>query len=366
MFKTLESRLEWTYRLLLLAVLGTLILADKVWISDRNFPVISLFNGMPGLPSPLDRALYYILVVLCTYQLMSIENIKTKRVLTGLFIFLMVLDQMRWQPFNVQYMFMLIGFLYYPAKADTLLNVLRMMVVVFFVWTGIQDLNPVFADKVYPYVWAKNIAEKMPIRFESYITGSGYLFALLHIAAGIGLLYQKTRNWAVYVGIFIHLFLFYAANPFTNEINRVTPLYNLFSAVLCFFLFYETEFDYKQIIWSKTSRYHQVCTVVFAVLPVLSFFGLYDRMQSYNLYSGKGWYSKIYVTEALVEKLPEGMKRYVDRPFGSEPYIETTYWAWKELKISPYSEKRVYLRLHEYVCSFAEGDCPARIEFYTY
>jgi predicted membrane protein len=366
MFSSNESRMAWTYRVLLLGVLCTLILAGKVWISDRNFPVVPIISGLPALPSPLDKILYYILIVLCTYQLVSIENIKTRKILTGLYVFLLLLDQMRWQPYNVHYMIMLIGFLFYPARSEQVIQVFRLMVITFFIWTGIQDFNQVFADKVYPFVWAKRLAELLPYRFEGYVTGSGYLFALLHLVTGLGLLFQRSRNAAVLLGILIHLFLFYAADPFGNDINRVAPLYNLISAAFCFILFYNVKFDYREIFWSKEFRYHQAIVVFYTVLPLLSFFGLYDRMQSFNMYSGKGWYAKIYVTEALVEKLPEGMKRYVDRPFGSEPYIETTYWAWKELKVSPYNEKRVFENLHEYVCSFAEGDCTARLEFYTY
>jgi hypothetical protein len=366
MFATGESRLNWVYRVLLLAVIGTLILASKVWITDRNFPLVPLFGWIPSIPSPLDKIIYYVLVVLCIYQVVSLENLKTRKILTGIYISLLLLDQMRWQPYNVHYMLMLIGFLYYPARSEELLNVFRFMLITFFIWTGIQDFNQVFADKVYPQVWSKNLAEKFPYSMEGYITGSGYLFALLHILAGIGLLIQRFRKISMFLGIFIHLFLFYGADPFGSNVNLVAPLYNLISAVFCFILFYDASFDFKALFWSKKFRYQQVCVIFFAGLPILSFLGIYDRMQSFNMYSGKGWYAKIYVTEALVEKLPEGMKRYVDRPFGSEPYIETTYWAWKELKVSPYNEKRVYVRLQEYICSFAEGDCQSRIEFYTY
>ncbi|MBX7202921.1 MAG: hypothetical protein IT240_05970 [Bacteroidia bacterium] len=366
MFSSDESRLAWLYRALLLTTLGSLLLTGKVWISDRSFPIIPIIEGLPAIPSPLDKILFYVLIALFTYQVVSIENVRTKKILTGMYVFLFLLDQMRWQPYNVHYMLMLIGFLFYPLKSEQLIQAFRLLLVAFFVWTGIQNFNPVFADKVFPLVWAKPIAEHLPYRFEGLITQNGYLFALLHIVAGIGLLFRQSRNYALYLAMFIHLFLFYAANPFSSEFNRVVPVYNLASAVFCFILFYNSTFNFRQVLWSKTFIYHQACIVLFAILPALSFFGMYDKMQSFNLYSGKGWYAKIYVTEGLVEKLPEGMKRYVDRPFGSEPYIETTYWAWKELQVSPYSEKRVYTKMYDYVCSFAEGDCGARLEFYTY
>ena len=366
MFSTNQNRLEWTFRILFIGILGTLMLASKVWLTDRSFPVVPIIEGIPAIPSPLDFMVYCVLIVLCIYQTVSLENAATKKFLVGIFVLLLLTDQMRWQPFNVHYLLMLIGLLFFPINSEQITNVFRLFIITFLVWSGIQELNEVFAEKVYPLVLSKSFAEKFPSKFEGYITGSGYIFASLQLFSGIGLLFNKTRNYAVFVAIFTHLFLLYAADPFGNEVNRVMPLYNLISALLCFVLFYEASFQPMDILWNKKFRYHQIATIFYLVLPILSLFGIYDRMQSFNMYSGKGWYAKIYVSESLVQKLPEGMKRYIERPFNSMPYIETTYWANKELKVSPYSEKRVYNRLYNYVCSFAEGDCNARIEFYTW
>jgi hypothetical protein len=348
-----------------MAMLGTWLLSNKVWMTDRNFPVIPIIDGIPSLPSPIDYIFYSVLIVLAIYQIIYLENRNTKIALVALLGFLMIGDQMRWQPYNVQYFVMSVGLFFYPKYTDGLLNTFRMMVVVFLVYSGIQELNSVFIESIFPWL-ANPIAVYFPAKMEPYILGGGYVFPFLSIAAGIGLLFNQTREYAVYIAVFVQLFLFYALSPMGNDWNHAILPYNLSMAFFTIALFHKAEFSLKDVFITKTFRYQQIATVFFALLPLLSFFGVYDRMQSYNTYSGKSLYAKIYVTEALVELLPDGVKRYVYRPPQGEPYIETTYWSADALKVSPYSEERVYEKLHEYVCSFSDGDCAARLEIYSY
>jgi len=359
------QRVQWTFRILLLATLGTWLLSTKVWMTDRNFPVIPIFEGIPNIPSPIDYIFYSILIVLAIYQVIYLENRNTKIALISLFAFLMIGDQMRWQPYNVQYLLMTIGLLFYPSNTEQLLNVFRLIIVTFFIWSGFQDFNAVFNEFIFPWL-ALPIADKFPSKMEPYILEGGFIFASLNIITGIALLFEKSRNIAVYAAITIQLVLFYALSPMGNDWNHVILPYNIAMAFFSFILFYNSKFEIKNIFWSKKFYYHQAILIFFTILPLLSIAGLYDRMQSFNIYSGKAWYAKIYVTEKLVDKLPDGVKRYVYRPADGDPYIETTYWSIDALEVSPYSEKRVYNHMYTYICSFSEGDCPARLEIYTY
>lgn len=364
MFETNISRVQWAFRVMLLGVLGTLLLSSKVWMTERNFPIVPLFEGIPSMPPPMDYILYSVLIVLAIYQIIYLENRNTKIALVSLFAFLMAGDQLRWQPYNMHYLLMIIGLLFYPKRSDDLLAVFRVMMVAFYVWSGLQMLNQVFYESIFPWM-AGPLAEKFPASLEGYVLGAGYVFPWLNLAAGIGLLFAPTRNIAVYVGIFVQLFLFYALSPMGNDWNAAILPYNAAVAMFTFVLFYQSNFEVKGLFQSKFP-YHIAVMVVYGIIPVLSFFGLYDRMQSFNTYSGKAYYAKIYVTEELAERLPDGIKRYVFRPPVSKPFIETTYWSIDALKVSPYSEKRIYRSLHSYICSFAEGDCPAELEIYTY
>ena len=365
MIDSIHSRLQWTFRILLMAMLGTWLLSNKVWMTDRNFPVVPIIDGIPSLPSPIDYLFYSVLIVLGIYQIMYLENKNTKIALVGLLAFLMAGDQMRWQPYNVQYLLMVSGLFFYPKYSEELLKTFQMLIVVFLIFSGIQELNGVFIEQIFPWMIAP-LADKFPAKIEPYILGGGYIFPFLSIGAGLGLLFPKSRLYAMYLAISINVFYFYALSPLGNDWNHAILPYNAAMAFFCYSLFYKTENDYKSIFWSKSFRYHQVSLVFFAVLPLLSFVGLYDKMQSFNTYSGKALYAKIYVTEELVERLPDGVKRYIYRPFDGDPYIETTYWSVDALKVSPYSEKRVYEQLERYICSFSEGECPAKLEIYTY
>lgn len=365
MIESIQTRLQWTFRILLMAMLGTWLLSNKVWMTDRNFPVVPIIDGIPSLPSPIDYLMYSILIVLAIYQVMYLENRNTKIALVAVLTFLMIGDQMRWQPYNVQYLFMTIGLFFYPKFKEELLRTFQMIIVIYFIYSGIQEVNSIFIEQIFPWMITP-LAVIFPAKIEPYILGGGYIFPFISIAAGIGLLFKKTRLYSMYAGIIINVFYLYALSPLANDWNHAILPYNAAMALFTYVLFAETENDAKSIFWSPKFRYHQLALVFFAVLPLLSFAGIYDRMQSYNTYSGKALYAKIYVTEALVERLPDGVKRYIYRPADGDPYIETTYWSADALKVSPYSEKRVYEQLEKYICTFAEGDCPARLEIYTY
>jgi hypothetical protein len=365
MIETAQSRLQWTFRILLMAMLSTWLLSSKVWMTDRNFPVIPILDGIPALPSPFDYLFYSILIVLGIYQAMYLENKRTKIVLFSLLAFLMIGDQMRWQPYNVQYFLMIAGLFFFPEKRVPLIKCFQMIVVVFFIFSGIQEINTVFIEQIFPWMIAP-LAEKFPAKIEPYLLGGGYLFPLISIAAGITLMIPKSRNVGVYLAISVQAFYFYSLSPLGNDWNHAILPYNVAMGFFSYLLFFNTKNEFKTMLWSKDFRYHQVAVIFFAVLPLLSFAGLYDRMQSFNTYSGKAWYAKIYVTEELAEKLPDGVKRYIYRPVDGEPYIETTYWSVDALRVSPYSEKRVYEQLKNYICTFAEGECPAKLEIYSY
>lgn len=348
-----------------MAMLSTWLLSNKVWMTDRNFPMVPIFDGIPSLPSPIDYLLYSVLIVIGIYQIMYLENKNTKIALVVLLGFLMLGDQMRWQPYNVQYMLMTIGLFFYPKYKEGLLKTFQMMVIVFLIFSGIQELNSIFIEQIFPWLVGP-LADKFPAKVEPYILGGGYIFPFLSIGAGIALIYPKSRLYGMYLGIFIHVFYFYALSPIGNDWNHAILPYNAAMAFFTYLLFYKTQNDFKSIFWSKDFRYQQVAVLFFAGLPLLSFVGLYDKMQSFNTYSGKALYAKIYVTEELAERLPDGIKRYIYRPYDGEPYIETTYWSADALKVSPYSEKRVYEQLERYICSFSEGECQAKLEIYTY
>ena len=103
----------------------------KAWITDRNFPIIPTFDFFV-VPSEI-HTLLFVLSLICIFSLLLFPNKKTL-ILTLIFveIFSCLLDQMRWQPWEYQYLitlilFVLIGYLaqlhpaYYVAVAITAL-----------------------------------------------------------------------------------------------------------------------------------------------------------------------------------------------------------------------------------------------------
>lgn len=359
---TQPARIQWTFRIMLLGVLGTLLLSSKVWMTERNFPIIPLFDGIPSMPPPLDYILYSVLIVLAIYQIIYLENRNTMYALVGMYAFLMLGDQMRWQPYNVHYLLMMIGLLFYPARTDQLLQVFRCMLIAFYVWSGIQQLNGTFIDIVF-FQLSAPVARIFPAAMEAYIVKAGFMFPILNILTGVGLLFYKTRNIAVYLGVFIQLFLFYAIQQ--TDYNEAILPYNAVLAIFTFSLFYDSEFKLNNLFWSNF-RYQQAVLIFYCILPILSFFGMYDRMQSFNTYSGKACFAHIYIGKNVRERLPDGWKQHVyTNPRTQNYFIPTLNWSLKEFKAVPYPEERIYKKIESEIRKLAEADT-VRLEIWSY
>jgi len=360
-----EDKLRIVFRFILVIIVATLLLSNKVWITERNFPMIPMFSFIPEIPSPIDYIIYSLLVVLCLIQIIYVDNKRNLQVLVGLFAILFIGDQMRWQPFNVIYFFTLAGMLLKFSKPQWILPALRLLVVFSFLWTGIQQLNPIFHKYIFPWM-SEPVVSIFPSSVEPFLYKMGYVFSVVYILVAIGLLIERFRTIAVYFGIGIHVFLFINYGPLGHDYNRVSLTYNVAMAVLTYLLFYKELFHFRDIIKVKSNPYAILAIVWFGVFPGLNYVGLFDTMQSFGSNSGKATYAKIYVSETVIEKLPPGMRKSIYRPPGERPYIETTYWAMDALKVTPYCEARVFEQMRDYICSFETGPCTSELELYTY
>ena len=94
---------------------------------------------------------------------------------------------------------------------------------------------------------------------------------------------------------------------------------------------------------------------MFGVMPLFSFFGLWDSYLSASLYSGNTKSATIYVSEPVKNRLPETIR---DLALKSETddanVISISDWSFEELNVPPYPEDRVFKNVTGYVCTYAE------------
>ena len=266
--------------------------------------------------------------------------------LIGAFVFLAIavamFDQSRWQPWLYQYLIMLIavGF----CDRVEALNTCRLVVVCTYFWSGLQKANADFVHNVFPFMMGP-LARFVPVQL-------GFIAPLFEMAIGVGLLTRRFRIYAIYTAIAMHGFILLAIGPLGQSSNSVVWPWNI--AMICFviILFRERpEVSGRDILWAGI--YQRVVLVLFGIVPMLSFFNLWDAYLSSALYSGVRNTGAVYVSDALKDRLPQEIVPHVypsNKP--GTGILILREWSMNELNAGIYPEPRIYKSLARYICSY--------------
>lgn len=364
---TLEDKFQWTIRFIAGALVMSLFLGSKIWLTSRDFPVLPYFDFIPSIPPPIDYAIYAITVAVASLLIIYPLQSKLVWATAGLLLFLMLFDQMRWQP-NIFFYLMGLGALSLANKNKEFgLQAIRAMLIFWFVWSGIQELNPVFKTSIFPYLF-KPIISIFPKAAAPFFQSIAYVFPILQIAVGLLLLinHKLIKNYVVYSAAAIHFILFLVMSPLGNGINYSYLPYHVSCVGLILFLFLDHKIDIKTLFYNRSFLFSIPVTLFMGIMPIFNFVGLWDSLQSYHAFSGKVKYGKVYMPEDMTEKLPDSIKNQIKR-FGDEPYVEITLWSLEVLDVPAYAEERVYNQIKDYICEFdTASTCRAKLEIYTY
>ncbi len=369
----LESaqKLVWLKTTIASAFLCSLGLSWRLWISSRLFPLSPVGGFPPLIPFPFDYIFFFVLLGI----LLTIVALPRPRkfVLPALVVagLLGLWDQTRWQPWFYQYLFMLaaIGF-YAWGKLETqkpetrnrniALNACRLIVICTYFWSGLQKLNANFIHETWPDI-AGSLLHFLPRAAAKLPPILILIVPLLEIAAGLGLVTRKYRNAAVVLAVCTHIFILVLL--FSSGENTVVWPWNIAMALLVVILFWQDqETSPRTMIPANT--FQVLVVLLFGVLPALSFVDLWDSYLSAALYSGNTDQAVIYVTPAVVERLPAAIHPYIWQ--NSQPYfLDINRWAYGELNVPVYPEPRIYRKVAEQICQYAgdaSGDVKLRIK----
>jgi hypothetical protein len=335
------------------ALFAGLALSPKLWLTERIYPATPAFAILRTIPAPLDSILYGTMLAL----LAAIALVKRPRRLIGAFVAIAagvaLFDQSRWQPWFYQYLVTLfaVGF----CAREAALNTCRLVMVCTYFWSGLQKANAEFVHNVFPFMMG-SFAESIP-------AWMGYLAPLVEVGIGVGLLIPRFRSYAIYTGIAMHSFILLAIGPFGSNSNSVVWPWNI--AMICFLVILfskQTEISAVEIIWPREGIYQRVVLVLFGILPVLSFFNLWDGYLSSALYSGVRNSAAVYVTDDLKGRLPQEIVPHIypSNKAGTGILILRD-WSMSELNAGIYPEPRIYKSLARYICSYARDPAEMKL-----
>lgn len=332
------------------------VLSFRLWISSRLFPLVPVIPKPPAVPFPFDYIWFALLLGLLVAICVRAQPRKFVIAFLALAGLLCLFDQMRWQPWFYQYFFMLaaLGFGAWkepPVKGNrAALKCCALIIVSIYFWSGVQKLNASFIYEVWPGM-LEPLLRFLPGGLKSLPRFTALIIPLLEICIAMGLLTRRFRNASVILAIATHAVILALLIP-TGENTVVWP-WNIAMGFLVLILFWQNQETTAGQILVPKRAFHTLVLILFAILPPLSLIGLWDSYLSSALYSGNNYRGVIYINRPVMDRLPAALYQYVWSDV-QPMFLDPTLWAYGELNVPVYPEPRVFRRITEQVCAYAE------------
>ena len=325
-------------------------LSFKLWISDRQFPLVPVHSFFLSVLQPIDGFLLMVLTGSLIALLFTKKQWVVGVMLTSLLL-LVAEDQMRLQPWVYLYFLIFLPFAFSnrPMDTDFMSRYLQWIFVACYFWSGVHKINPNFIDKTFQDVLEHVFNVSLPERYKIF----GYVIPVVEIAMAFLLVFVKTRKTGVVVAFGTHLFILLYLGPLGINRNDVVYPWNvamMAGVVLLFWRNEETLFVFpKAMVW----RTFQLGSFVLLFgLPLLNLAGRWDHYLSFSLYAAKTHHLFIAIEETEAKKLNGRYDNYmVMLPgMGGGRIIGADAWSMAELHVPVYPETRIFDRIARQFC----------------
>lgn len=348
------QRLAYTKTAVVLGFAAGFLLSHRLWISSRYYPLIPIFHNLPQISFPLDYIFAGVMFLLLWLIAFAAKPRAYIFGFAALLIFLALFDQTRWQPWVYLYLFLLLSlgcFSWNAAdveKEENVLNICRLVIGATYFYSGLQKINPHFAaigmvSLLGPWAARLPLLHVWP-----------FLLAGIEVAIALGLLTRRYRNLAVLCGIGMHCFILFSQIAIFHWNSIIWP-WNVVMIALLVILFWQAHPTFADIVWRNPIAFQKVVLVLFAIMPVFSFFGLWDSYLSASLYSGNIAQANILMRGDVKGHLPSSIRRYVKQLPAGTGELTIRDWALGELDVPPYPAMRAYRIIGAQICKYANN-----------
>jgi hypothetical protein len=347
------SRLFWLKSTVLLAFGVGLSMSRALWIGPRSYPRAPVSSLFPAIDGSAAVGSYVALFLLAVIALVSRQS---KWFIAGFLAIVAAFclaDQTRWQPWVFQYSFLLAAVALGSGNgADgerRALNIARLIVGFTYIFSGLQKANLNFVVNDFPWI-VQPITGVLPSA-TGLLGALGMVVPLLQVAFGIGLLTRRFRHAALIAAVAMHLFILAMFGPAGLNWNDIVWPWTGAMAIFDIVLFSGApQVSWREIVWNRQDPWHAAAAVLFALLPALSFFNLWDSYLSSALYSGNLTEAQIYLSDAGAASLPAPIRSRLVRTSPNTNVLNLQRWAVEDLNVTPYPETRVYKAIARGVC----------------
>jgi uncharacterized membrane protein YphA (DoxX/SURF4 family) len=352
---TPDRRVAYTKTVVVLGFAAGLLLSPKLWISSRLFPLIPIIPGLSPLRFPLDYicagALF---LLLCAIGLAA----KPRPYIFGFAAMLVALalhDQTRWQPWVYLYLFILLALSCYSWKADDLsgaentLNICRLIVGATYFYSGLQKLNPNFAELGMKSLLGPAVTAHLPM---THVWP--WIMGITEAGIGVALLTRRFRHIAVIWAVLMHVFVLFSGIVLMHWNSVVWP-WNLTMIAFVILLFWKADFSFVDAVWRNPIWFQKVALVLFGIMPLLSFFGWWDSYLSASLYSGNVAQANVLMSRKVKDQLPPAIQKYAKEHAPNTYVLVIRDWAVGELNVMPYPAERAYRGIGREICRYSQN-----------
>ena len=232
------------------------------------------------------------------------------------------------------------------------MNTCRLILASSYFWSGVQKVGVGFTDRAFPSLinpYLNLIFGRINLLPRPVIL----VIPLLEIGIGIGLLTRRFRNPSVLLALTVHILILALLVPLRR--NSVVWPWNLAMACFAFILFREARDFSIGTFCSRETRLSWLVLILFGIMPLFSFFNLWDSYLSSALYSGNVEAAVIQMSQPLKERLPPDIQTYFQsgRADGKAE-INPARWSLIELNVPSYPERRIFMNVTKKICAYAE------------
>jgi hypothetical protein len=295
---------------------------DLWWSVNRSFPELPITDLLKTVPAEASDFIFVASVFLLSMVLYK----PRKGILLCLLVcelFVLSLDQMRWQPAIFQFVITICLGLLNPRYFKSYFFVLLSTTYVF---SGLQKLNLGFIN----FVWGKLILIDVlgvapDLAFHKLVKGIGLAFPIAEILLGV-MIWTRIKRLGWTLIIIMHLLLLLALGPLGGNTNAIIWPWNLLMIVFAF-LFLRGDTSFLNINYFRKISFG-IFFILILVLPLFSFFGMHSPYLSFGLYSGNTDYLYVYSPNT-----PPGNKAFETITYESKDYTSVYDWSMKELNV---------------------------------
>ncbi len=348
------GRLQLLRLSVVLAFCIGLAMCPALWIGPRSYPMAPLLQLVPPIEGHLAQGLYAALFVLAIAACAVRDARWPIGGFLGVIMIFCLADQTRWQPWVFQYGVLLAVAALGPgtdeaAGQERALNTARLIIAFTYIFSGLQKINLNFVENDFAWVITP-ITDRLP-SLGSFLGAFGFIVPFIQVAFGAGLLTRRFRRVSLVAAVAMHAFILAMFGPLGLNWNNVIWPWTAAMVVFDLLLFSGGQtFSWKDVLWNARGRRHTVSVLLFAVLPVLSFFNLWDSYLSSALYSGNLTEAQIYLSDAGAASLTREIKSHLVHTSADTNVLNIQRWAIEELNVTPYAETRVFKTIARSVC----------------